>query len=199
MKECIVGYLVATVLISGTAYAGTYVVPGTADPWLANGGMDTYAGDPANTDTVPAYSPVTAGSVIGGSLISWTATGATLNMPGTPTGDPNGGVLTAYVATLSGESFPIPAETFPINSLVGVFTGPGFALPFEMGASGSYVVPAGATELYLGSMDGYQWNNNVGSFNVTVNGVPDGGSTFAMFGLAILGCAGWCRKQVRAC
>lgn len=30
-------------------------------------------------------------------------------------------------------------------------------------------VPPGATRLYLGVMDGYEWNNNAGSFTVTVN------------------------------
>lgn len=31
-----------------------------------------------------------------------------------------------------------------------------------------YLVPARATRLYLGVMDGYEWNNNSGSFTVTV-------------------------------
>ena len=31
-----------------------------------------------------------------------------------------------------------------------------------------YLVPAKATRLYLGVMDGYEWNNNSGSFTVTV-------------------------------
>ncbi len=29
------------------------------------------------------------------------------------------------------------------------------------------VVPAGATRMYIGTMDGYEWNNNVGGFEVT--------------------------------
>jgi Flp pilus assembly protein TadG len=32
------------------------------------------------------------------------------------------------------------------------------------------VVPPGATRLYLGGMDAFEWNNNVGSFTVTVTG-----------------------------
>jgi hypothetical protein len=31
-----------------------------------------------------------------------------------------------------------------------------------------YLVPRGATRLFLGVMDGYEWNNNQGSFTVTV-------------------------------
>jgi len=34
-------------------------------------------------------------------------------------------------------------------------------------------VPAGATRLYLGVMDGYNWYNNLGAFNVDVNVVPE--------------------------
>lgn len=34
-----------------------------------------------------------------------------------------------------------------------------------------FVVPAGATRLFLGTMDGYQWANNVGSLTVTVFGL----------------------------
>jgi hypothetical protein len=36
------------------------------------------------------------------------------------------------------------------------------------GALRRYLVPAKATRLYLGVMDGYEWNNNSGSFAVTV-------------------------------
>jgi hypothetical protein len=36
------------------------------------------------------------------------------------------------------------------------------------GALRRYLVPKGATRLFLGVMDGYEWNNNQGSFTVTV-------------------------------
>lgn len=32
-----------------------------------------------------------------------------------------------------------------------------------------FVVPSGATRLYIGTMDSYEWNNNVGGFNVTAH------------------------------
>ena len=35
------------------------------------------------------------------------------------------------------------------------------------------IVPAGATRLFLGPMDGSRWNDNVGSFTVTVIPMPD--------------------------
>jgi Flp pilus assembly protein TadG len=36
------------------------------------------------------------------------------------------------------------------------------------GTTQTFVVPAGATRLYLGTMDGHQWSNNSGSFSVTI-------------------------------
>ena len=47
----------------------------------------------------------------------------------------------------------------------------------------SFLVPAGATRLFLGTMDGYDWWNNVGSLTVTVALVPEPGSV-ALLGLA---------------
>lgn len=32
-----------------------------------------------------------------------------------------------------------------------------------------FVIPAGATRLYIGTMDGYEWNNNVGGFTVVAS------------------------------
>lgn len=45
-------------------------------------------------------------------------------------------------------------------------------------------VPAGATRLYLGVMDGYGWANNFGSFEVTLP-VPDGASSLALLSGAV--------------
>jgi hypothetical protein len=57
-------------------------------------------------------------------------------------------------------------------------------------------VPVGATRLFLGTMDGYEWNNNYGSFDVTVNGVPL--PTAAWAGIALLGTL-TARKLLRPC
>jgi len=37
------------------------------------------------------------------------------------------------------------------------------------GAVQRVIAPAGATRLFLGTMDNYEWNNNEGSFDVTVS------------------------------
>jgi len=65
----------------------------------------------------------------------------------------------------------------PFNSLVGLFNGPSASI-FEIGAGGTFTVPTGATELYLGTVDSYQWNNNVGADDVTLS-VPEP-ATWAM-------------------
>jgi hypothetical protein len=36
------------------------------------------------------------------------------------------------------------------------------------GTTQTFIVPQGATRLYLGTMDGHQWSNNVGSYTATV-------------------------------
>jgi hypothetical protein len=55
------------------------------------------------------------------------------------------------------------------------------------------IAPAGATRLYLGTMDGYGWANNVGSFDVSMNAVPEP-TTLLFLGLGLLGAAGAKRK-----
>lgn len=35
------------------------------------------------------------------------------------------------------------------------------------------VVPAGATRLFLGTMDGFGWSNNIGSLDVQVTLIPE--------------------------
>jgi Flp pilus assembly protein TadG len=39
------------------------------------------------------------------------------------------------------------------------------------GVQQQFVVPPGATRLFIGKMDGYEWNNNIGSSNVTFHRV----------------------------
>lgn len=54
----------------------------------------------------------------------------------------------------------------------------------------SFLVPDGATRLYLATHDGYGWFNNSGSFTVTVTAVPEPASTALLLaGLGLVGVA----------
>jgi hypothetical protein len=62
------------------------------------------------------------------------------------------------------------------------------------------IVPTGATSLYLGTMDGWEWNNNGGSFTLTMetnpDPVPEPGSFILLgTGLGGLAFAYWRRGQ----
>lgn len=48
------------------------------------------------------------------------------------------------------------------------------------------IVPAGATKLYLGTMDGYGWANNVGCFEISFSAVPEPG-TILLLGMSLFG------------
>jgi len=169
----------------------TVTVPGTADPYLA----DPSPADPAKLllsnsiadGTVPPSIPVT-----GSETLTITATGQTSNDPTNPGGSPNGGGL---ISAANGSLGAISSWNLPLNSLVGVFLGdnPGTAPePYtgslsatnvspvlgqvffigsgtrSNGQSAKFHAPAGATHLYLASLDGTQWDNNGGQFQVRV-------------------------------
>jgi hypothetical protein len=58
------------------------------------------------------------------------------------------------------------------------------------GVQQSIVVPTGATRLYLGTMDGSEWSNNVGSFSIEIGksnqAVPEP-ATILLLGLGLIG------------
>jgi hypothetical protein len=184
---------------AANATTTTVVVAGTSDPFLAGapigGQVNFNAGDvvDVNTDTALADSPyafgVTAGQWLTISAVNDPTLGSVGNCPGCTSDSPAGGdpigssafTTTGFTALVSGFSAPLP-----INSLVGLFDS-GSPSVFEIGNGGSFLVPTGATTLYLGTVDGYQWNNNVGAYDVTLS-VPEP-ATWAMmlFGIGAVG------------
>lgn len=180
----------ALFVTSPLVHGQTVTVPGTANPWLA--------GHPAGTtaqqgDSAPTQSPVLAAQVVPGEVLRFTVTGNVNYYPVSSNLTPDGGATLSHLAENG-----IAPFAAPISSLIGVFlsdsapagpapgafshqpdnllVSPGLHQPFfignGLGAGGAaqrFVTPAGATRLFLGSMDGYEWKNNDGFFIVTIH------------------------------
>ncbi len=72
------------------------------------------------------------------------------------------------------------------------------------GAVQTFIVPTGATRLFLGTVDGSGWSNNSGSYSVTINGmgaatagVPEPG-TWALMLMGVAGLGGVLRSRRKA-
>lgn len=212
-----------------SAGAVAVTVQGTADPWLAGMPPGSTASiDDSAPGQSPLLVPSLLLSA-GGFVTFTHVTGATSNTAGCcrpieggpmvnhMTGAENGiADVTAPLSTLLGvfldDSVPNSSAAPGALSFAGVggldFTSltPGLKQVFFIGnglGAGSTIqqfwVPTGATRLYLGTMDGFEWNNNAGAFNLDVNftsAVPEP-ETYALMlaGLVVLGFIARHRKQ----
>jgi len=188
---------VASVLASAGAQASLFV--SAQDDIFLAGQTTVPIFPPSQTQTaVPGNGagllPV-AVSVTGGETLNLTATGTANCGIGCISSGPGGnpqfgtGSIAAYgdVGAYTGT----PGEGF---QLVGVFNaGPTPWAPFVIGAGGSFIVPIGATKLYLGLPDGFSfqgppgtYNDNTGGFTVTGVGVPEP-ATWATMLIGLLG------------
>jgi hypothetical protein len=61
----------------------------------------------------------------------------------------------------------------------------------------TFVAPTGATRLFLGTMDGYEWSNNSGLFSVTLTPVPEPATYAALLGIGTLGFVAVRRYRLR--
>ena len=187
--------IIPTITQAGSA---TLVVSGQSNPWLATQPSGTVTSD--GQDSAPAQSPALVPlSVAGGVQFSFSGVndptqGSVGNCPGCQSGSPNGGGFTTHSA---GAQNGISDVNAPLNSLLGVFVSsslsPTAPAPLDFstivgftslspllqqvffigtGAGETFYAPTGATQLYLGTMDGYQWSNNVGAYDVTVTSTP---------------------------
>ena len=190
-----IGELSIILVSAGFAHAGI-TVPGIANPYLAGQPDGTTAN---SGDVAPTNSPVqvTTIPINPGDVLSFVVTGSTNNDPGPSGLTPDGccvfsrasehglagytTALNSLMAVFLDDAVPdgaAPADfTFaPNNSMFS----PGLRQPFFIGdgltgngdGSGErqkFVVPAGATRLFLASADGCCWNNNFGSFDVEIN------------------------------
>jgi len=184
--------------VSVAVHSTAMTVPGTANPWLAampNG--SPAVGDPScPADSAPAQSPVLFTEVVPDTVLTFDVTGST-DHGGPPFGlTPDGGPLQAHIAEngLASNNVPISALVgvflddsqpsltaapipFPYQPSAPVFK-PAVKQVFYVGdgltgtSTGTrqqFVVPTGATRLFLGTQDGCEWNGNGGSFAVAVS------------------------------
>ena len=64
------------------------------------------------------------------------------------------------------------------------------------GAVQNFIVPTNATRLFLGTMDGYGWYNNIGSFDVRVEQVNTVPEPSTILGLGLLGFGAFFNRQL---
>jgi hypothetical protein len=203
MKFSLVGSVAALILMAGSAHAVTIL--GTADPFLSGAPANatvSWFGDGPQVGDGPFVDGVALDAPVGIAITISNVTGSVSNCGGCtalgPTGV-GGYNLDSAPFTANGSGFTPLVTSFsniPINSLIGLFNGPSASV-FEIGNGGSFVVPTGATTLYLATADGYEWNNNVGSFSAAVSGVPEP-ATWAMMllGFGGLGAAMRSRRKL---
>lgn len=196
MFRCVIGLVIA--LAATTTSAVSVKVRGTYDPWLAGMpfGSQASSNDSAPNESpllVPGlhfsdggyvtFSGVTGAtsntsecclSVEGGMMIS--------HLSGAENGISN---VIAPLGTLMGvfldDSRPDSSRAPGTLDFSGVgaldFTtlSPGLKQVFFIGdglGAGTlqhFYLPTGATRLFLGTMDGYEWNNNSGAFKLKIN------------------------------
>ncbi|MFO1448449.1 MAG: hypothetical protein U1F61_09860 [Opitutaceae bacterium] len=223
MKSTFLSFALAGLATLSAASAGTVAltVAGTSNLWLAGQPNGTLlAGDSAPAQSPPAV----ALSIQPGSTFTFSAAG-TVGYPDQPAG-PDGATAGSHGAAfgVSGISAnwnaligvfvtdAVPGGAAPSSLNFGAaglttnFTalspllGQSFFIGDGLTSGGiiqQFVVPVGATRLFLGTLDGSGWYNNTGSFAVTasftplnVSTVPDAGSIWTLLIFAGLGLAG---------
>jgi hypothetical protein len=164
-------------------------------------------------------------SIVPGNIIHWSATGSVVyggSPAAGPDGTVNAGHVAGEENGISDLKAPAGAllGVFLSDAQPDLTIAPGL-LDFHPAASRDYLtlepllkqvffmgdgltslldpqgvlIPDGATRLYLGTMDGFQWNNNSGQFdvNLSVEEVPEAGTWVA--GAMLVGLGAWSYRR----
>lgn len=191
LRHCIsLAMAVAALFFTGRTQAipATIQVSGKQCPYFA--GQASSNTTVVNSDRVGEHLPPVV-RLEGGTTVVLSATGCTSV---TPSGcKPADGAATNVRSRSGYEQFGISLLTTRVSALMGVFLtdeppslpaparltgGPGAVVTqpllqqaFYIGAGPVTIqVPAGATRLFLGTNDGYEWRNNSGMLEVTISG-----------------------------
>ena len=207
--------LAALLLAASSAFAQTIIVPGTSDLWLAGAPDGTVAsGDDLAPAQSPALvSSISGGSFYSFSVTGWVNNSAGATSGPGPDGDitvvishadgaENGiSSLTAPINSLIGVFTTGAPPSSPGVDLVfgnaaslnfdsitptlnqAFFIGDGLTSTAQLQ---TFQAPTGASRLFLGTMDGYQWSNNSGEFKVTATAIPEPSTYAALCGVAAL-------------
>lgn len=207
--------LAALLLAASSAFAQSIVVPGTSDLWLAGAPNGTTAsgGDLAPAQSPALISGISGGSFYSFSVTGWVNNSPGASSGPGPDGDigqvithsagAQNGIsnLTAPINSLigvftTGEQPSSPgaylvfgdAASLNFDSIAptlnqAFFIGNGLTSSAQLQ---TFLAPTGASRLYLGTMDGYEWSNNSGEFNVTATAIPEPSTYAAFCGIAAL-------------
>ena len=207
-------------LAAGPAMAGvTISVPGTSCVSFAGqtspvppplGGNMTYYGDIGDPAVIPPSVDITG---FGGMIASITAVGEWGHGPGLWSGPDGYNAWDPTYPEYDDLGISVVLNT-RLNTLVGVFltdavpttpapasltfgddmTSPLLQQTFVIGSSlENITIPSGATRLFFGLNNGYEWNNNIGEVSVTVTPIPAPGAVL-LGGIGVC-FVGWLRRR----
>lgn len=188
-------------------------VNGASGPWSwENGGLNTayqYANEYGNFGIQPPTTisatdgfRFSVGDTLTITYLSGNAEGAYGGTPVSASGYLNSPLDNILAGTYGpGPSYYMNPATYHIYNmeLVGTFansSGQIVGTPFAVGLSGTFAIPAGATQLELGANDN-NYGDNSGSWNIQVTGIPEP-ATWSLLALGLVAILGGRRVRRRS-